>query len=227
MSATLADLVEEVVGNLYGFSNAYDQMAGLVAGIGPADRVLSLDSVDGVSKGVIQIDGELIWVDSVDRATSTVRVPAYGRGFRGTQAVQHLAGALITVSPTWPAATVTREINNVIAGLYPQLFAVDHIDFQLTNLPEVHLPFEAERVLGVRVQNRDGAWQPFWAWDYLRESDRTVIQLLDHSYPGMRVRVLFGSSPRSLTWSPSAPSPGCCPTWTSRGCRSSPPRPTS
>ena len=40
----------------------------------------------------IEIDNELIWVDSSDSATNTLAVPPYGRGYRGTGAATHEIG---------------------------------------------------------------------------------------------------------------------------------------
>jgi hypothetical protein len=198
--ATLADMVEEVVGNLYGFSNSFDAMVGLTAEITSTALVLPLDSVDGISRGVVEIDNELVWIESVDRDNKTARVPAWGRGFRNTAKTTHRAGSIITISPTWPKATVIREINNVIQGLYPSLFAVDSLDYTLSTYEDrmLPLPVEAERILGVRVKDNTGAWVPIRDYDLIREADGTRVELLVNIWPGMKFRVLYSTSPKTL-----------------------------
>lgn len=198
--ATLADMVEEVVGNLYGFSNSFDAMVGLTAEISSAATTLPLDSVDGISRGVVEIDNELIWIESVDRETRTAKVPAWGRGFRSTTKTTHRAGSVITIAPTWPKATVIREINNVIQGLYPSLFAVDSLDYTLSKFTDrmLPLPVEAERILGVRWKDSSGAWVPIRDYDLIREADGTRVELLVATAPGQVFRVLYSTSPKSL-----------------------------
>lgn len=198
-AATMADLVEEVVSNLYGFANAYDVMVGLSAEITANSLVLPLDNVDGVSRGVVQIDGELIWIDSVDRSTKLAKVASFGRGFRGTTATNHRTGSVVTVSPTWPQVTVAREINNVVLGLYPSVFAVEHTDITLAkHQRELLLPFTAERILGVRMQDRLGNWQTYREWDYLRETDGVRISLYGETPSEAVIRVLYSESPAPM-----------------------------
>ncbi|MEW1959757.1 hypothetical protein [Kineococcus sp. NPDC059986] len=197
---TLGDMVEEVVSNLYGFSNAYDQMVGLTADVTAAALTLPLDSVDGIGRGLVEIDNELIWIAAINRDTKMATIPAWGRGFRGTAKVAHRAGAIVTISPTWPKSTVIREVNNVINGLYPSLFAVDALDYTLASFDDriLPLPLEAERILGVRTKDHTGAWIPVRDYDLLREADGTKLELLSCVVPKAVFRVLYSKSPSRL-----------------------------
>jgi hypothetical protein len=61
--------------------------------------------LEGLRAGqVLEIDSELMYIWATDAPTKTLTVQ---RGFNGTTAAAHTAGAIITVSPRFPRAQVS------------------------------------------------------------------------------------------------------------------------
>ena len=95
------------------------------------DTALTFTVSDGtvLSRGLVEIDNELLWVSSFDRTSGVATVAPYGRGFRGTTAAAHDAGTRVTISPSFPRAVITEAVNDAIDGLYPDLFAIGSTTF--------------------------------------------------------------------------------------------------
>jgi hypothetical protein len=105
--------------------------------------VLSYD-LDGIRAGsVFEIDSELFYVWEVTTGTKTATVE---RGFNGTTAATHSAGAITTVNPRFPRAQILEALNDELADLSSPmhgLFQVKSFDEDyngsdlLINLPQV------------------------------------------------------------------------------------------
>ena len=71
--------------------------------------------LEGLRTGqVLEIDSELMYIWATDVPTKTLTVQ---RGFNGTTAAAHTAGAIITVNPRFPRAQVLESINDELADL--------------------------------------------------------------------------------------------------------------
>jgi hypothetical protein len=168
---TFASLIDEVITSLQGYGVANDQVATLTSSIGTTDLSFTVDSTDNVSRGLIEIDTEIMYVDHGENGT--VYVPAWGRGFKGTTAEAHASGVAVWISPTWPRATVAREVNNTIRSIYPDVFAVAATDIFNDSLTwQYVLPVDCERVLGVE-----------WTWDYPNAWNTVKNWEMTHSAP--------------------------------------------
>lgn len=126
---TFTSIVNEVHLRLSGYTQRQDAASSLATSITASALTFTVADGTVLSRGLVEIDDELIWVASFDRVTATATVPAYGRGFRGTTATSHNAGVRVTVAPTFPRATIATSINDAIEGLYPDLFAVSDTTF--------------------------------------------------------------------------------------------------
>jgi hypothetical protein len=157
---TLSQLVEEILSNLQGFTADSDMVTSLSADITAADTTIVVDDASGLSAGIIEIGEELVWVRSVDTTSNTVQTLPAGRGWRGTQAVAHGAGELISVSPAVPRSAIVREINNTLRAIYPSLFAVATAEFAYDDYTKWawDIPAEAVNVLDVRWRDQYGNW---------------------------------------------------------------------
>ena len=69
-------LVSEVQSNLQGYTLRQDRITNLanVGGISATDLSIQIGSADNLAKGIVQIDDELIWVNSFDRQNLTLQV---------------------------------------------------------------------------------------------------------------------------------------------------------
>jgi len=162
---TFSSLIDEVITSLQGYGTANDQVVTLTSDMLGTDLTMQVDDTDSISRGLIEIDEEIIYVTSADNGTITI--PAFGRGFKGTTAAAHAAGVPVWVAPTWPRAAVAREINNTIKSLYPQLFGVATVELVTGGSTwQYELPADCERVLSVeRRYAYPDAWSTVKSWE--------------------------------------------------------------
>ena len=121
---TYNDMIEEVLINLEGFTLRQDRTTYLTAGIGDNDLSIALASGDNIGKGVLEIDDELLHIDSVDRSDRSAVISPFGRGYRGTTAASHALNTKVTFSPSFPRLSVKRAINDTIRAIYPSVYGV-------------------------------------------------------------------------------------------------------
>ena len=124
MAATLGDLIEDVEGLLHGHTGQDEQVTYLDGAISSSALSLTLGSIEGLRRGVIEIDDELLWVDSVDAVSKTVTIAPFGRGYRSTTAATHSDQTKVTMNPLLPRNRVRRAINETIEAVGGELFGV-------------------------------------------------------------------------------------------------------
>jgi len=124
MAATLGDLIEDVEGLLHGHTGQDEQVTYLDGAISSSALSLVLGSIEGLRRGVIEIDDELFWVDSVDAVSRTVTIAPFGRGYRSTTAATHADKSKVTMNPLLPRNRVRRVINETIEAVGGELFGV-------------------------------------------------------------------------------------------------------
>lgn len=203
---TYDSLVEEVILALEGWGAEKDQMGTLASNINSTATTISVTDIPGtISRGIAEIDYELIWVQSAESGTLTV--PAWGRGYKGTTAASHTAGAMVAINPTWPRSVVSREVNNAIRALYPALYAVGTTEITTTSLTwQYELPAALTRVLRVewRWNDLDG-WNLLDGWDVTHSANTTdfpsgiALSISAGLPPGTTVRVTYAKAPTLLT----------------------------
>ncbi len=130
---TYNDMINEVRSNLQGYTLRQDRLTYLAntGGITASGTEIQVGSSNNLAKGIIEIDDELIWIDSFDKATSTMNViPAgFGRGYQGTDAASHAQYAQVILSPTFPRQNIKRAINDTINSFFPKLWGVGSTTF--------------------------------------------------------------------------------------------------
>src|SRR4030095_16564585 len=87
---------------------------------------VDVDTVTNLSRGLLEIDDELILVKKFDKPTGIVTVigglSGTGRGAEGSVAAAHSVDTLITDDPMYPRARIKEAINDTILGTYPDLW---------------------------------------------------------------------------------------------------------
>jgi len=203
-TATLGDIIEEILSNLQGYTAAPDQITSLSQTIDPSQLSFKVDDAQGISSGLIEIGSELMWVRAFDEASTNVQILPKGRGWRNTRADTHLAGDTVVISPAVPRSVVAREVNNQLSALYPSLFCVGAFEFTLDDPLKVawQVPVEAECILDVRWLDFLGNWQRVRHWELEYNSDAAptsaVSVRLSNVPPGFKVQVVYGKRPRLL-----------------------------
>ena len=207
--STFVNLIDETNLALTGYTNRQDQATYLTAPIGSTDTTFTVADGTVLTRGLVEIDDELIWVDSFDRTTNTATVPAYGRGFRDTTATTHSAGVRVTISPSFPRSVIRRNLNLAIDGVYPDLFGNFYTTFTWqAAVTTYQLPNEAVDVLGCSWQTIGPSkeWLPVRHYRIDRMANPTTwgsgktISIREGIIPGRTVMVTYTKKPTTLTY---------------------------
>lgn len=151
--ATFGQMTDEVSRKLAGFTLRQDRQTHLTSAIGVDTYTIPVGSAKNVSSGIIQIDDELIYVDSFDRNANTLSVPPYGRGYNGTTISSHTSGSKVIISPTYPNIDVKNAINETIQAVFPDLYVTGNYTFTYSPARTTYaLPNNVETVLGLSFE---------------------------------------------------------------------------
>jgi len=209
---TLEDLRQRVLSNIMGFTRDQQQISELASPMISSDTSFTLDqnTARNVSRGLVEIDDELILVKSIDVTTNVATVIGLtnGRGRMGTTAASHSANALVTMSPIVPRIRVTEAINQTILAMYPTIpiFSTTEIT-KLAPVFEYALPADTEDIWYI-VSDTVGPTQvhypsPRWRYNPMAPTSDFAtgksIQLLDYVTPGRAIRIVYVKAPTTLS----------------------------
>jgi len=202
--ATFGSMTDEVVRKLAGFTLRQDRQTHLTVAASATATSITVASAANISSGVIQIDDELIYVDSFDRNSGVLSIPPYGRGYNGTSASTHQNGARVTISPTFPSMDVKDAINETLLATFPALYTTGTHTFTYSPAKSTYaLPEEVESVLSVAYETIGPSkeWAPIrnWRVDPMANTDsfnsRNSISLYSGVETGRTVQVFYTSAP--------------------------------
>ena len=209
--ATLSNLIDEVKANLQGYTLNQDRLTYVAntSGITASDVSIQVGSQDNLSKGIVEIDDELIYIDSFDKTNNTLNViPAgFGRGFQGTTATSHARYAPVILSPTFPRASIKKAINDTIGSLFPKLWGTASTTFTFNGVVNTYtLPADAEDVLSVAWESVGSSkeWYPVKRWrpDPMANTGAftsgNTITVYDGITPGRTVQITYTKEPSLL-----------------------------
>jgi hypothetical protein len=205
--STLKQLMDQVEINLQGYVQDQAEQTFVTTGFDNDDLTFVVDDPSQISRGIIQVDDELMWAKEVDRTTSTVTVSPFGRGYLSSTAVSHTAGARITDNPLFPRSQVKIAINQILENLYPDLYVL-----ATTNITYVaaratyEMPAASRNVTSVtwQVVGPTQYWEPIRRWDFNPRADTTEfptgksIDIWSPIVPGRTVKVDYISRPSDL-----------------------------
>jgi 3D (Asp-Asp-Asp) domain-containing protein len=221
MTTTLTNMIDEVLVNLAGYTFQQDRSTYITSAVSTttsssaSPTVLSLGSTDSVGKGILEIDEELLWVDTFDRVANTATVSPYGRGYLGTTAATHAVDAKVTISPTFPRFSVKRAINDTIRSLGANIFAVKSTTFTFNAAISTYAfaNLNIKNILTVSWQEIGPTkeWRPIRKWDldsvanpeafgYTSGTDQVqTITLGEAPTSGRTVKVVYATDPNPFT----------------------------
>jgi hypothetical protein len=125
---SFGEMVEETLGYLRAQVRDQEMSTHLVDAAQFDDYTLIVNDPSVLSRGRIEIDDEIIWVDSTDRSTASVAVPPYGRGMDGTTRANHEAGTRVIIQPLYPRKVVKDTLNQSIVAAGNRLYGVERIE---------------------------------------------------------------------------------------------------
>ena len=213
-------MIDEVILNLAGYTLQQDRSTYLKANVttttstSVSPTVLQLGSTGDLGKGIIEIDEELMWVDSYDRVANTATVAPYGRGFMGTTAATHTADSKVSISPTFPRSVVKRAINDAIKGVGNNLLAVKQTTFTYNPVVTTYAfaNMGIRNILNISWQTIGPSkeWKAVrhWTWDaasnatafgYASTDKVQTVTVGDYITPGRTVQVNYTTIPTTMS----------------------------
>jgi hypothetical protein len=207
---TLSQMIDEVKGNLQGYTLRQDRITYVAnsAGLTTTSTQIQVGSASNLAKGIIEIDDELIWIDSFDKSSNTLTViPGFGRGYQGTTASPHSQYAPVTLAPTFPRVSIKKAINDTIVSYFPKLWAVSSTTFTFNASQVTYaLPDDLESILYVSWQTTGSSeeWLPVnrWRADPMANAatfnTNNTINIYENIQPGRTVQVWYTTEANTL-----------------------------
>jgi hypothetical protein len=212
---TLAQMIDEVLINLSGYTYQQDRSTYLKTAIttltspSTSPTILSLGDTSNVGKGILEVDEELMWVDSFDRVGNTATVSPYGRGYLGTPATTHAADAKVTISPIFPRYVIKKAINDTIRAMGASLLSIKQTTFTFNAAVNTY-EFEnlqIENILTMSWQDTGPSkeWIRIKRWDFDPLADvgtwgsgSQTVTIYDWITPGRTVKVMYATPPTPM-----------------------------
>jgi hypothetical protein len=212
---TLGQMIDEVLINLSGYTYQQDRSTYLRTPVttltspSTSPTILSLGDTSNVGKGIVEIDEELMWIDSFDRVGNTATVSPYGRGYLGTGAALHAADVKVTISPIFPRYVIRKAINDTIRAMGASLLAVKQTTFPFDAAVNTY-EFEdlnIENILTMSWQDTGPSkeWIRIRRWNFDPFADVTTwgansqtVSIYDFITPGRTVKVMYATPPTPM-----------------------------
>ncbi len=207
---TLGEMVDEIRSNLQGYALRQDRITYVTnaSGLTTTSTSITVGSQSNLAKGVIEIDDELIWVDTFDKASNTLTVaPGFGRGYQGTTAAPHAQYAQVTLAPTFPRVSIKKAINDTINSYFPKLWAVSSTTFTYNAAQTTYaLPDDCETILYMSWQTTGSSqeWLPINRWrpdpmaNAATFNTNMTVSIYENIQPGRTVQVWYTTEPNTL-----------------------------
>jgi hypothetical protein len=208
---TLSEMVDEVRSNLAGYTLRQDRISYLAnsGGINTTDTAIQIGSNSNLAKGIVEIDDELMWIDSFDKTSNTLNViPGFGRGYQGTTPSPHAQYSQVTLTPTFPKTIIKQAINDTIQSLYPKLYATGSTTLQFNAARVTYpLPDDCLNVLYMSWQTTGSSreWLPIkkWRQDLMANTatfnTQKTVNLYENIQPGRTVQIWYAMYPQTMS----------------------------
>lgn len=196
---SLGNLIEFVRHTLSGLDADKDAITATSVPLGTEEITLPVEDTTNASIGIAELGFEQVRVRRVNGPDATLTLWPFGRGYRGTKRAAHPVGTEVRFNPSWPAATVAREINGVLLEIYPAIYAVRAHETVLNENTPVDVPAEAVGIISVWVRaataNND-TWVREDRWDFNPDGNTGAgLRVGGLRTPGDEVRVVYAARP--------------------------------
>ena len=205
--STFSQMVDQTLMYLQGYTTIQDVATSLTGNVSASATTISVADTTAISRGVIEIGDELMWVDDINTQTGAVTIAPYGRGYRGTTATTHSTGERVVSSPLFPRKMVADNINDAIISVYPELFAVgDTIINYQPSINTYSLPAGALDIIQISWQTTGPSreWLPVRRMRVDKHaataefSTGVSFSIYDHIVPGRPMRIVYTKEPAAL-----------------------------
>lgn len=208
--ATLNQLTEQTLGEVSGYVKNQESVTIATNSVAAGDVTITVDDASTLSKGIVEIDDELIYIKRSVTASGTIQVLGtsanpVGRGWRGTTATSHVSGSIVKNNPMFPRSQVKRAILETIKGMNFPVIANESFTFNGSDYSYV-MPDALVDITGVSWELPDstGVWALIKRWrldtNYLDSgSTKQALILNEAPMPGQTVRVQYTKFPTTIT----------------------------
>lgn len=196
--STLSAMVDLIHLELSGFSQHVEQATYLTSAIDADDLSVVVADSTGISRGLVEIEEELLYVTGVDRASNTLTIAPFGRGYKGSTAAAHAVNAQVTINPVYLRSITATRVNEVIQAVYPTLYATASTTITTDGAIGYAVPAAAEAVLGVHWTDPvTDDLIPVRRYDF--DARANMINIYDGVPPGREVTVYYRTAPSAIT----------------------------
>lgn len=124
---TAGDIVNSITAQLHGYGQTADRVTPLAAPIAIGDMSFTVTAAFGqsvgIAPGVVEIDTEQLYVQTVDASTGICTLAAgFGRGYHNTTPANHTIGTSVVSRPKFPRINIFNTMNEVVGAVFPELF---------------------------------------------------------------------------------------------------------
>ena len=210
--ATLSELVEQTIAEVGSYIKNQDSITVITSSIDADDLTIAVDDVRSLSKGVVEIEEELLYVKKAITDSGTIEIigtsgnPS-GRGWRGTTATSHVSGSIVRNNPLFPRSQVKRALLETIKGMSFPVVTNETFEFNGADYSYI-MPDSLVDITGISwdVPDSTGVWQLIKNWrldtNYYDPDTGTTKQALilkESPMPGRDVRVQYTKYPTTIT----------------------------
>jgi len=207
--STLEQLTDRVDTLLHGYSLNMESTTWLIGPVTTTTTTsISVNDANVVSRGFIQIDDEIMYVNSTNNIDNVLNLAPWGRGQRGTIAAVHDNSSKVMVAPLFPRYEIKRAINDTLNAMYPSVFAIGQYQFPFIAARTTYdIPDAVQNVLAVshQVIGPSKEWLPVRAWQLDRTANPTAfgdgtnfghsLGIYSPVVPGRTVNVAYSKRP--------------------------------
>lgn len=200
-------MIEDTISEVSSYVRNQESITVITQAIDSDDLTITLDDATQVSRGLVEIGDELVFVKSVNKQAGTAEILPGGRGWKGSTAATHGINTLVRNNPLYPKVQVARALNDTIKAI--DLKAIDNFTFEFDGTRYAYLlPSDFQDAVGVSWNAPDttSVWplikryridRNFYDEDTSTEGQ--AIVLLEFPMPGRDVRVQYVKFPTAIT----------------------------
>jgi hypothetical protein len=208
--ATLNQLTEQTLGEVNGYVRNQESLTFATNIISSTDLSITVDDATAISKGIVEIDDELLYVKKSIAASGTIQILGtagnpVGRGWRATTATSHVSGSVVKNNPLFPRTQVKRAILETIKGMNFPVISNETFTFNGSDYSYI-MPDSLVDITGVSWELPDstGVWALIKRWrldtNYLNGASTGQALILNEApMPGQTVRVQYTKFPTIIT----------------------------
>lgn len=210
--ATLNQLTEQTIAEISSYVKNQESVTIITSSVTSADVTMLVDDVSALSRGIVEIDDELLYVKKAIANSGTIQILGttgnpVGRGWRGTTATSHPSGSVVRNNPIFPRTQVKRAILETIKGMSFPCITNETFTFNGSDYSYI-MPDSLVDITGISwdVPDSTGVWQIIKGWrldtnyyDATTNSIKQALVLKESPMPGRTVNVQYTKYPTAIT----------------------------